>query len=182
MQTKTPGKDMPYTTWDLFEKTRLALIENKEMPENLLDYALATRERILLKDCEFDIKMDVHFGGSEGIYLWLYLEGNIGEKDKPHGRYELGTFKTLVETKEALQQMALIGANFIYAGREFIEKNLDDFIWLGYKLTVTDKDGKRRAGWIIRDREKVIAKKAEYEEKYPDCDVVLVDLETRKEI
>lgn len=181
---KEYGKDMPFTTKEFFEKIRLLLIDNGEMPQNLLDYALSTNTIKQIRDCEFDVKMDVHYGGNEGIYLVMYLEGNIGDKseDNRQGKtYQLGTFKTLVETKEALQQMALLGANFIYAARSYVDKNLDDFIWTGYRVAAYDSEGKHKIGYISPTLERARELKAKLEERYPECYVPIIDLATRKE-
>lgn len=51
---KEYGKDMPFTTKEFFEKIRLLLIDNGEMPQNLLDYALSTNTIRQIRDCEFD--------------------------------------------------------------------------------------------------------------------------------
>lgn len=181
--SKIIGKDIPFTTSELFEKIRLALIANGEMPENLLDYALATRETREIRECEFDVKMDLHYGGNEGIYLYMYLEGNIGEiKEEKfcYGKYDLGTFKTLVETKEALQKMSLLGANFIYAARSYVEANIDDFIWTGYRVAAYDNEGNYKGGYITLKKERAIELKEELGEKYSS--VKIVDLSTRKEL
>lgn len=180
---KIIGKDFPFTTRELFEKIRLALSENGEMPEDLLDYHLATSETREIRDCEFDVKMDVHYGGNEGIYLCMYLEGNIGEvkaEKSCYGKYELGTFKTLVETKEALQKMSLLGANFIYAARSYVEENIDDFIWVGYRVAAYDDKGNYKAGYITPKVERVGELKKKLEEKYSS--VKVTDLATRKEV
>ena len=182
-KNKIAGKDFPFTTKELFERVRLALIENGEMPEDLLDYTLGTRENQDVRDCEFDVKMDVHYGGNEGIYLCMYLEGNIGKvkEGKPcYEKYDLGTFKTLLETKEALQKMSLLGANFIYEARSFVESNIDDFIWTGYRVAAYDDKGNYKAGYITPKEERVGELKKKLEEKYSS--VKVTDLATRKEV
>ena len=183
---KEYGKDMPFTTKEFFEKIRLLLIDNGEMPQNLLDYALSTNDLMQIRDCEFDVKMDVHYGGNEGIYLVMYLEGYIGEYEnhgnKRYEKYKLGTFKTLVETKEAFQQMALLGANFIYAARSYVDKNLDDFIWTGYRVAAYDSEGKHKIGYISPTLERARELKVKLEERYPECYVPIIDLAARKEI
>lgn len=170
----------PYSTAEFFHEISSILISNSEVPD-ILDYSLATSHELTIKDCEFDIKMDVHFGGNEGIYLYLYLEGSFGHEvsDK---RCELGTFKTLHETKEAFQQMALLGANFICAARDFVEKDLDAFIWSGYKLTAVAPDGKRLSGYYISDKERALERKKDFIKTYPDSKVVLMDMEKRTEL
>ena len=183
---KEYGKDMPFTTEVFFEKIRLLLVNNGEMPQNLLDYSLSTNKIKQIRDCEFDVKMDVHFGGNEGIYLGIYLEGYIGEYEdhgnKRYEKYELGTFKTLVETKEAFQQMALLGANFVYAARSYIDENLDDFIWIGYRVAAYDSEGSRKTGYITPTLARARELKTKLTEWYPECYVPIIDLAARKEI
>ena len=168
----------PYTTEDFFHIISSILASNSELP-NILDYSLASRNAVQIKDCEFDIKMDIHFGGNEGIYLYLFLEGSFGQDTT---RCEVGTFKTLLETKAAFQQMALLGANFICAARDFVGKDLDAFIWNGYKLTAVDSDGKRLSGYYIQDKERALERKKDFITTYPNCKIILLDMQNRTEL
>lgn len=71
----------------------------------------------------------------------------------------LGTFKTLLETDEAMHQMAALEADFVIILNRFVEKNLDDFTWSGYDLIPLDSNGKRcknRCGYEIHDKTKIM--------------------------
>lgn len=162
MKNKIPGKDLPYTTWDLFEKIRLKLIKTGDMPDNLLDYTLPTSERIPICDTEFEVKMDLKFGGNEGIYLYMYLEGRIHQNDGDTGVYHLGTFKTLVETKEAMIKMSSIGAAFIYEAGAFVNCNLSDFTWKGYSIEYYENDKKSPVGFWTMNEEKAMDRAKQY--------------------
>lgn len=182
MKEKKYGKDMPFTTEQLFKEIKNILIASGEMPDNMLDYAISTHDSVQIRDCEFDVKMDVHFGGNEGIYLNMYLEGNIGKDNEPHGRYLLGTFKTLYEDEEALQKMALLGASFIWEARSYIDANLNDFIWTGYSVIGTDENGKKRMHYLVKTMERVSIHKNQFLEKHSVGKVQCIDLSNRKEI
>ena len=182
MKEKKYGKDMPFTTEQLFEEIKNILIASGEMPDNMLDYAISTHDSVQIRDCEFDVKMDVHFGGNEGIYLYMYLAGDIGVEGEPSGKYGLGTFKTLHEDKDSLQQMSLLGANFIWAAHTFVEKNMDDFIWTGFSVVGMTEEGTKKMGYIVNTKERAMQRKKQFLEKYPDGKVQITDLATRKKV
>ncbi len=115
-----------YNTGTLFAHIINLMNEEKTLPENMLDYYLPTRTIIPIKYYGFDIVGDLKFGGSEGIYLTMFLEGYI-TKDREHKKVHLGTFKTLREDRDSFKQMAILMADFIYIGRKFINDNIDDF-------------------------------------------------------
>ena len=127
----------PYNGKAFFELIKNMLVEKQQLPV-ILDYGIGSMnaERIELRSSEFDIRMDIDFGGSEGIYVSIYIDGCIGEAE---GRYNIGTFKTLHESEEAFRTMALLGANFILAAREYVRKNMLDFEWTGFYLTANPK-------------------------------------------
>lgn len=61
--------DKPMTTDDLFNDICDSLKEKGKWPE-ILDYALGDRwKNVELKTDEFEIKENLDYGGSEGIYL-----------------------------------------------------------------------------------------------------------------
>lgn len=115
-----------YNTGTLFVHITNLMNEEEVLPNNMLDYYLPTRTIIPIKYYGFDIVGDLKFGGNEGIYLTMFLEGQIS-KDKPHERIHIGTFKTLRESRDALKRMAILMADFIYIGRKFVNDNIDDF-------------------------------------------------------
>ena len=81
----------PMTTEELFNKICSILKEKGKTPD-ILDYGLATSFLVPIKTYEFDLKANLAYGGSEGIYLNLWI--TYFEEDEKH-RSGLGTFKTL---------------------------------------------------------------------------------------
>ena len=65
--------DRPMTTEELFDKIQDSLKEKSKLPD-ILDYALATSSPIPIKTYEFDLVNKLAHGGSEGIYLDLWIE------------------------------------------------------------------------------------------------------------
>lgn len=115
-------REKPYTVNELFE----AICKQIELPD-ILDYSLSHEYSKVVKDYEWDFGNHLDFGGNEGIYLDMCMV-------KGSERRYLGTFKTLDESEEAMHTMANLLADFIIAGRRFIEENIDDFEWEGYKV------------------------------------------------
>ena len=118
-------KKKPYTNQTLFTTITDTLKKNNLLPDHL-DYHLSAYQAYEVKSYEFDIVGDLTFGGSEGVYLTLFLQGYFikGEKFK---KIELGTFKTLEENRNAFYDMAKLMADFIWVGTEFVNENIDDF-------------------------------------------------------
>lgn len=131
-------KKKQYTNATLFKAIVDILIEKELLPDHL-DYHLAESREVNLKSYEWDCTGDLSFGGSEGQYLSLYAEGNIGDGIE---KARLGTFKTLGEDRESFYKMAKLQADFIWEAREFIHKHIDDFSWTGYDVKLY-KDEKK---------------------------------------
>lgn len=131
-------KKKQYTNTTLF-KTIVDILEEKGLLPDHLDYHLAESKEIPIKSYEWDCIGDLSFGGSEGQYLTLYAEGNIGEGIE---KAKLGTFKTLEENRESFYKMAKLQADFIWEAREFIHQHIDDFSWTGYDVKIY-KDEKK---------------------------------------
>ena len=75
----------------------------------------------------------VRFGGSEGIYLNLFLDGELDSSGKSAACL-IGTYKTLSRDDETFRQMAILGANFALETNWWIWDRLDDFTWTGYDI------------------------------------------------
>lgn len=130
--------DIP-TNQTLFEKIKDILKKEGKIP-SILDYFLDENYHICeIKGYEFDIRMNVSYG-CEGIYLDLYLDGNLGYGIQQ--KVSLGTAKTLDASDEAMRTMAVLGADFISTGIRYINENLDDFTWTGYKISFFDETRK----------------------------------------
>lgn len=115
-----------YTTADLFN-TIVNLMKEENTLLDILDYHLQTSSPTPITHYAFDIVGDLQFGANEGIYLMMYLEGNITKKDKEYNRIHIGTFKTLRRDRAALKQMSVLMSDFIWNGYQFVNKNIKDF-------------------------------------------------------
>lgn len=166
----------PMTTEELFNKIQDILKEKGKLPA-ILDYGLATSSPVPIKMYEFDLVNKLAMGGSEGIYLDLWIEYYVnGNKEKRR----LGTFKTLHEDNDAMYVMAGLLADFTIEGHAYVSEHLDDFTWEGVDVHALDKNGKRYSwGYTCCDMEAALQKKDKLLKKYPQ--VVVRDNTTRKE-
>lgn len=132
-----------YHTDELFNLIDAKLKEAGLRPD-ILDYGLATSEHRPVKTIYWDTIGRINFGGSEGIYLDLWLEGDIGAGK--YAKIELGTYKTLRDDKEAFKAMSILNAEFVFAMRDFVNEHMDDFNWIGYDVRFY-RDGKKAGGY-----------------------------------
>ena len=166
----------PMTTGELFEKICEILKEKGLMPD-ILDYGLATDEQIPIRTYQFSLRNNLDYGGSEGIYLDLWID--YFEKDERHRR-ELGTFKTLKEDREAMHIMASLLADFIVEERNYVNGNLDDFTWEGADVHALKENGERLSwGYTCSTMESALKRKDELLKRYEQ--VIVRDNATRKE-
>lgn len=118
-----------YTTGTLFANVVNLMIAEGTLRDDclsIIDYYLPTRNVIPIKHYGFNITGDLTYGGSEGIYLTMFVDGII-DKSRGKERIHIGTFKTLKDDRDALKEMAVLMADFIYNGRKFVDSNIDDF-------------------------------------------------------
>ena len=121
-----------YKTDKLFKLIMKQLRDEDRVPD-ILEYDIATSEPTEIRNYEFDVLGTVDYGGSEGIYVTLFLRGNIGYGwEKSPMRF--GTFKTLNTDDDSFRQMAVLMADFQIAATRFINEHLDDFTWIGYDI------------------------------------------------
>lgn len=113
----------PVTTKELFTKIK-GILEEKGMLPDILDYGLEVSSHVPLRTCEFELKNNLDFGSSEGIYLDLWIEYY---EDGGLCRKGLGTFKTLRDDREAMHAMAGLLADFIVEERAYLNAHRDDF-------------------------------------------------------
>lgn len=146
----------PFTNKELFNEIVRILKESNKLPD-ILDYALSdSLNENMINSYEFDSLFKLDWGGNEGIHLDVAITGCVDGESKV---ISLGTFKTLLETDEAMHQMAALEADFVIILNRFVEKNLDDFTWSGYDLIPLDSNGKRcknRCGYEIHDKTKIM--------------------------
>ena len=103
---------------------------------DFLDYASVSKlksEIDEIYDDEFDIKGDLQFGSSEGIYLDMYIEGEFGENGETK-KSKIVVFKTLEDSFEALMRMSEIQAIAIWEGRAWIRENRDQLSRRGWSV------------------------------------------------
>lgn len=142
-----PVRKKPMTTEEFFNKI-CEILKEKELMPDILDYALATSDPVPMTTYEFNIRNNLDFGGSEGIYIDLWIEYY---RDNEKVVNDLGTFKTLREDREGMQIMGKLLADFILGENAYVNANLDDFTWKGADVHPIDGDGKRLS-WVIRAR------------------------------
>ena len=169
-------KKKPMTTAELFNKICSILKEKGKLP-NILDYHLATSHPVPIKTYEFDLKTNLTYGGNEGIYLGLRIEYYTGNEWRVS---DLGTFKTLLESDDAMHIMAALLADFVIEEHAYVNDNLDDFTWTGADVCIFGEDGKKLDwGYSCGCMENALKRKDELLKKYPQ--VVIRDNATRKE-
>lgn len=166
----------PMTTEELFNTIKEILEEKGKLPE-ILEYGEPTYHPIPIKTYEFDLKNNLDYGVSEGIYLDLWMEYYVdGEAYKA----SIGTFKTLDKSGEGMHRMAALLADFIIEEEFYVNSNLDDFKWEGADVYPFDEAGKRLPwSYSFCSKETAIKRRDELLEKYPQ--VVIRDNATRKE-
>ncbi|MCD8013862.1 MAG: hypothetical protein LUG99_11935 [Lachnospiraceae bacterium] len=172
-------KDMkrPMTTAEYFDLICGNLRKKNRMPDDMLDYALAAFSPVPILTYEFDIRNNLDYGGSEGIYLDIAIE--VCEHGKRVCR-SLGTFKTLQTSPEAMRTMAQLLADFILEERAYVNSHLDDFTWTGADVYAVREDGTRTGwGYSCCSMEAAIKRKDELLGKYSI--VVIRDNASRKE-
>lgn len=165
----------PMTTAELFEKI-CGILKEKGLYPGILDYALAASTPKPITTYEYSFRNNLDYGGSEGIYLDLWIET---ETDKGTKRDKMGTFKTLEDSRDAMHIMAKLLADFIVEESAYVNAHLDDFCWEGVKVSAFGGDGKE-LGWhyTCKDMENALKKKDELLQKYPR--VLIRDNATRE--
>ncbi|MCC8046812.1 MAG: hypothetical protein LIP12_15240 [Clostridiales bacterium] len=167
----------PITTSEYFQLICDHLRARGQMPDEILDYSLAAYNPVPIRIYQFDIRNNLDYGSSEGIYLDLAIE--YYENDKRESK-ALGTFKTLRDSPEAMRTMAQLLADFIVEERAYVNAHLDDFTWTGVDVYAVKEDGTRTGwGYSCRNREIALKHKDELLEKYDR--VIVRDNATRKE-
>lgn len=170
--------DRPYTTAEYFGLICGILREKQKMPDDILDYALGTGQMKPIRTYEFDIRNNLDYGESEGIYLDLAIKYYEGGRPKVD---DLGTFKTLQTSPEAMHIMARLLADFIMEERAYVNSHLDDFTWTGVDVYAVDAKGEKTGwGYSCHDIETALKRKDELLDRYGR--VIIRDNATREEI
>ena len=167
--------DRPMTTKELFLKIHNSLEKRHKIP-SILDYGIATNNPVPIKTYEFDLKSNLAYGGSEGIYLDLWIEYFV---DNERCRSGIGTYKTLDESCKAMHIMAALLADFIIEEYGYVNANPDDFTWEGVNVYPFDGIGTRfGSGCTCGSMETALKKKDELLKMYPR--VIVRDNATRE--
>lgn len=168
--------ERPMTTKEFFNKICRILKEKGRLPD-ILDYGVAAGDPLPIRTYPFDLKHNLAYGSSEGIYLDL----RIGYPDRDEEcRRELGTFKTLRDDREAMHIMAALLADFILEGYAYVNANLDNFTWEGADVRGIKANGQEEVwAYSCDSMEQALKRKDELLEKYPEVSVR--DNATRKE-
>ncbi len=167
----------PITTAEFFNLICDNLRSKNRIPDNILDYSLAAEWKAEpIRTYEFSIRNNLDYGGNEGIYLDVWIE--ISEDGKRHAA-ELGTFKTLDTSPEAMSRMAQLLADFIIEENAYVNEHLDDFTWTGADVYALNDDGERTGwGFSCRTMEAALKRKDEMAATHPR--VAVRDNATRK--
>ena len=169
--------ERPMTTEELFEKICSLLKEKGKLPD-ILDYHLGPILPKPITIYAFDVRNNLDYGGSEGIYLDLTLKCCEG---KTTCFKDLGTFKTLGTSDQDMHIMAALLADFMIEATRYINANLDDFTWEGADVHPVDDSGEKALwGYSCHTMEDTLKKKDELLKKFQK--VVVRDNATRKEI
>lgn len=165
----------PMTTAELFQ-TVCGILDEKGMIPDILDYELPGHEPAEIKTCDYRIKNSLQYGGSEGIYLDLWIEYYEGGQKRCRS---LGSFKTLEDDRKAMHVMANLLADFILEEHDYVKSHYDDFVWTGADVyAVNEKGEKSKWSYTCMDMDSALRKKDELLEEYRH--IAVRDNATRK--
>lgn len=127
--------DKPMTIGELFH-TICGNLRQKGLMPDILDYALPESNGREIKNPDISIGSNLDYGGSEGIYLDIWID--MGQD---RGQEHAGTFKTLYEDSKAMYAIAKLLADFIMEADRYINANLELFTWEGADVYPCNESG-----------------------------------------
>ena len=172
-------REKPYTVKEFFEKVKEKICNEGNWPDGI-DYALPENKELEIRSSEFSVVSQVAYGGSEGIYLDIYLDGSIDEKQEKYSRIRIAVIKTLSESREAMRIMAKLGADWVVDVTAIVNENMEDFTWDGFKVQLYNSEGRKCLGYYCMDKEQARKFYEKYSVTYKR--VTLCDMESRKVI
>ena len=172
-------REKPYTVKEFFEKVKEKICNEGNWSDGI-DYALPENKELEIRSSEFSVVSQVAYGGSEGIYLDIYLDGSIDEKQEKYSRIRIAVIKTLSESREAMRIMAKLGADWVVDVTAIVNENMEDFTWDGFKVQVYNSEGRKCLGYYCMDKEQARKFYEKYSVTYKR--VTLCDMESRKVI
>lgn len=117
----------PYTTEEFFDKLMSFVKENSKATINE-EYCIGHFTDRVLDTYEFDVVSEIVFGSNEGTYLQVLIRFRTGEV------VFIGAVKTLDEDVDAFRQLGILSGEIAYYSRKFVNQNLNDFTWEGYRI------------------------------------------------
>ena len=121
--------------------------ENGDFPENI-DFVMAAGGDTEIQTTEFEIRSNLDYGASEGIYLDFAAEMF---EDGRMTRIPLGTIKTLDVSKESFERMGTLLGDFMYFEHKYVSKHYDDFDRTGYAVKGILADGTEGTYSLLSD-------------------------------
>lgn len=157
-----------WTTGELFDEVVKDLKKQGLYPESLLDYHSSKYETKCIETEEVSPMFKLNYGGSEGIYLDVYLQGRVSIDEEDEKITGMGIFKTLRTDDEAMHQMAKLEADFILSLSKYMNTHLDEFIWYGGDVRIIeDNDMSSMKGYLTCGSiDRAYEKAREYNEKH----------------
>lgn len=106
-----------------------------QWPQEIIDYALASGDNVELRSAEIHPFFKLDFGGSEGIYLDIYVDGEeLKYASTGEEQVYLGCVKALEESEDAFRRFAVLGADFQLKLNAYIYKHHDELNRKGYSV------------------------------------------------
>lgn len=108
-------------TKEFFTAINKILKEKNKLPD-ILDYEAPVRQEENIYNPEFYITAQLDYGGSEGIYLDLFIKSYGGSKIQ-----RIGCYKTLYEDDNAMRTMGQLYADFVIESTNYINEHYNEF-------------------------------------------------------
>lgn len=168
----------PYTTAELFDTINSELKKKNLLPD-ILYYGVADIRKCQIRSYEWDLIGIIRHDGNEGISLSLYCYGDTG-----NGMQEtpVGTYKTLRKDKDAFKALSELNTEFVFAVRDLVQKNMNDFTWQGYNVYEQETDeGRIIPRYEVPEWKRALARASQMasDKHHPVSRILLRDNSTR---